>query len=210
MKISYADSANGTKYSLTCVNNSNELWTFFVYQRLPNQPEQMFSLVWFASPYSIAPRDQITFEWQLNYNFMWANTGVLQPGVMFDADEKKDCSPAGTNDTTFSLVSNPPTLSTPVVAQPAGNLIIHEGLNIPNSIFSTGIGMSGHGTFAQQAWPNTQQIYTPTPIYYVAAAPWKMKLRSVLEQTVSMTSKVDFGPNIFSVTKTFTESHLWE
>lgn len=202
-----ADS-NGTNYSLTCKNNSSIAWTFYMYQKLPVQPSQIFSLAWLTSPYKIAPNSKIKFQWSIDYTFVWGNTGILQPGVTYDAGGSYPCSPNGSNLTNFNISDNTPQLTVPTPGGTSGSLTILEGSTFPNGIFSTGIGMSGQGTFAQQALTNTTQIYTPKPIYYIAAAN-SMQSGCVLEQTVSQTGEVDYPMNIYDLTATFGDNQQW-
>lgn len=201
--------AETQEYSLTCVNNSPADWIFYVYQKMPNQPSEIFSLAWFASPYKIVPGGSITFTWGIDYTFVWANTGTLQPGVTFSAGQQISASPSGNNQTTFSLNDNAPQLSPAISGGTAGSLTINEASNVPNNVFSTGIGMSGQGTFLQQALPNTTQIYTPEPRYYVAAGT-SVQMGEVLAETVTMTAEVTFPVNVYSMTATLTASQTWD
>jgi hypothetical protein len=208
--MSILDFSNtGTAYSLTCKNNSETAWTFYMYQKLPDQPSEVFSLAWLASPFKIAPNTQITFKWSLAYNFMWANTGSLKPGITYQASSTVDCSPSGNNITTFDMLDgNTPSLSAPATGGEAGSLIIKEGASFQNNRFSTGIGMSGQGTFVQQALVNTQQVYIPEPVYYVAAAN-NIKMGCVLTETMSQTEKVEFKDNVYHLTATLNDDNLW-
>lgn len=202
-----ADS-NSTSYTLTCKNKSSIPWTFYMYQKLPNQPKEIFSLAWLTSPYKIAPNSQITFQWSIDYTFVWGNTGTLQPGVTYDAGGSYPCSPDGENLTTFDIIDNAPQLTVPTSGGTAGSLTIQEGAHFPNNTFSTGIGMSGQGTFVQQSLVNTKQLYTPEPVYYVAAAN-SIQSGCVLQQTVSQTGKVLYPSSVYKLTATFGDDQTW-
>ena len=208
MSIMNFSEENGTNYSLTCVNNSSADWVFYIYQKMPNQPKEVFSLAWFASPYKISSGDQITFHWSINYSFVWGDTGTLKPGITYNASGKKSCSPDGNNQTTFSMNDNTPQLSIPIPGGQAGSLTIHEDGNIPNNKFSTGIGMSGQGTFVQQGLQNIDQVYTPEPVYYIAAAQ-SIQMGCVLAQSISKSQQVVFDANIYSLTATLGSDQLW-
>ncbi|UTW64740.1 protein RhiA [bacterium SCSIO 12741] len=200
--------ATGTSYSVNCVNNSTTDWVFYVYQTMPQQPSDIFSLAWFASPYKISVGSSIRFNWTIDYSFVWGNTGTVTPGVTFDAGGTVPCDLAGENMTTFSLDNNAPQLSTPVEGGQAGSLTINEAGNVPNDVFSTGIGMSGYGTFVQQAYANTTQVYTPEPEYWVAAAT-EMQMGVVLAQTVNQAASFKFEPNVYSIKATLGSDNLW-
>lgn len=203
-----AEVALGTQYALKLINQSAQPWTFFVYQKLPGQVANVFSLAWFASPYQIRVGDQIRFSWEIDYNFVWSDTGVLIPGVTFDASGKKDCDPNGANATQFSL-SPGPGLSDPVQGPPAGSLVIQDANNVPSNRFSVGIGMSGTGTYVVQAGPNLTHTFTPTPSYWVAAGS-NVQIGTVLNiQTVTQTAEARFGPNVFDLNCILQADNTW-
>jgi len=201
--------AGGTKYSLKLINESTQPWIFFVFQKLPEETPKIFSLAWFASPYLLVPGTDITFEWQINYNFVWTQTGVLIPGVVFHASATKDCDPAGANTTNFSL--NPgPNLSNPYKAPPAGSLVINDAADVPGEQFAVGIGMSGMGTFAVQAGPNLKHMFTPKPTYWVAAGA-DQKIGTVLDiATITKTAEAKFPTNVYALKATLGEDNLWK
>ncbi|MBJ6369274.1 hypothetical protein [Snuella sedimenti] len=209
LKMNFANEASdGTQYNLVCKNNSTVPWVFYVYQTMPTQPSDVFSLAWFASPYKISPGSSITFSWSIDYSFVWGNTGTVTPGVNYDAGGIVDCSLTGENMTTFSLDNNAPQLSTPVKGGQAGSLTINEASNVPNSIFSTGIGMSGQGSFVQQALANATQVYTPEPKYWIAAAN-EMQMGVVLAQDITQNAELKFPANVYTLYATLDDQQLW-
>lgn len=201
--------ASEPRFSLTCTNNSTTNWIFYLYQGIPQQPSDCFSLVWFASPYKITPGSKITFVWETDYSFVWANTGPLQQGVIFNTSQTVQCNPDGNNVTTFSMDDNVPQFSPPVPEGQSGTLTIHEAGNIPNNVFSTGIGMSGQATFASQAIINMTQIYTPSNPQYFVAAGNSEHMGQVLGGTVNMSKEVAFPVNVFNMYATLEENNTW-
>ncbi len=210
MHVKYLASAgSGTQYNLTMKNEAAQSWTFYVYQKAPELSSDVFSLAWFASPYEIRPGNKISFTWEIDYDFVWSDTGTLIPGVTFEASGSQPCSPAGDNTTDFNLVDGPG-LSTPTQGDPAGSLVINDGSDVPNNQFSVGIGMSGTGTYAVQAGANLQHIFTPTPSYYVAAGT-NVKIGTVLNiDTITQNKEVKYGANVYEVTATLNESNVWD
>ena len=196
------------EYSLECINDSVATWTFYVYQKMPNQPSDVFSLAWFASPFRIAPGNSITFSWSIDYSFVWGSTGELQPGVRFNASGVVPAELTGKNLTTFTVIDGAPQFEPPTTGGERGSLTINEDVSVPNQGFSTGIGMSGQGTFVQQALQNTTQIYTPIPKYFVAAGT-QIQMGQVLTSTVTMDAEVEFPPNVFKLTATLGDDNLW-
>ncbi|MDO5969866.1 hypothetical protein Q4Q35_08600 [Flavivirga aquimarina] len=209
LRMSFAnESSTGTPYKLVCKNNSSVPWVFYVYQTMPSQPSDIYSLAWFASPYKISPGSSITFEWSIDYSFVWGNTGTIKPGITYDASGLKDCDPNGANMTTFSTDDNAPQLSDPVTGGQAGSLTINEAANVPNSTYSTGIGMSGQGSFVQQALTNATQVYTPEPKYWIAAAT-QTQMGEVLAQNIAGSEEVKFTTNVYTLYATLGDDQKW-
>jgi hypothetical protein len=157
-----------TKYSLTCINNSQLHGSFAVFQKAPPTtiPGNVFSLAWFARP--TAPGSRVTFTWGVEYSFVWSETGLLQPGINFSASQTVPADPDRQNlvqltkdqygATTFGSRSGTGALS---------SLTIQQLSNVAPNKTSVGIGMSGSGTFAVQAAPNMTAVFTPHPNYWV-------------------------------------------
>lgn len=202
--------ALGTQYSMTLINNSNQDWVFYVYQKAPAQVADVFSLVWFCSPYQIRKGgDKIKFQWEIDYNFTWSDTGVLQPGIYYTASGDKDCSPSGDNTTEFALDPGPG-LTEPIKGQPTGSLVINDASSVPANKFSVGIGMSNAGSYAVQAGPNLTHTFTPTPSYWIAAGR-NQKLGQVLSiDTITQTAEAKFGTAVFDLNCNLNGANVWE
>ncbi|UFW88381.1 protein rhiA [Bradyrhizobium barranii] len=201
--------AQGTQYSLLVRNRSAQPWLFYVYQKLPSLQANIFSLAWFCSPYQIQVGDQIRFTWEIDYNFIWSDTGVLIPGVDFEAWGMKDCSPDGKNTTEFSA-GTAPGLSQPVQAPPSGSLVVKDADNVPNNKFSVGLGMSGTGTYCVQAGTNLTHTFTPTPSYWVAAGT-NLKIGTVLSiNTITQTAEAKFPSAVYSLDCVLQDNNEWD
>ncbi len=201
--------AAGTQYSVTLKNESAQAWTFYVYQKAPQPSSDVFSLAWFCSPYKIRVGNKIKFTWQIEYNFVWSDTGELIPGVDFDASGTADCSPAGENTTDFSLTGGPG-LSDPIKGGPSGSLVINDASNVPNNRFSVGIGMSGTGTYVTQAGTNLKHLFTPTPSYWIAAGT-NTKIGTVLNiDTITQNTEAKFDPAVFDLNCVLNKNNTWE
>ncbi len=157
-----------TQYSLTCVNNSQMSGSFAVFQKAPpsTMPGNVFSLAWFARP--TAPGTQVTFQWDVEYSFVWSETGILKPGINFSASQVLAADPDAKNlvqltvdDYGASRFANPSSNGA------IGSLTIQQLSNVVPNRTSVGVGMSGSGTFAIQAAPNMTAVFTPHPNYWV-------------------------------------------
>lgn len=201
--------AAGTQYSMTLKNESAQAWTFYVYQKAPQPSANVFSLAWFCSPYQIRVGNKIKFTWQIDYNFVWSDTGELIPGVTFEASGVKDCSPSGANVTEFSL-NGGPGFSDPKQGDPKGTLVINDASSVPNNRFSVGIGMSGTGTYVAQAGTNLSHLFTPTPSYWIAAGT-NTKVGSVLNiDTITQNKEAKFDPAVFDLNCVLNQSNTWD
>lgn len=201
----------GTPYSIKLVNQSAAPFKFYVYQQLPNQQSaNVFSLAWFCSPYNISPGNQITFQWDIQYGFVWGDSGVIQPGVTFNASGNTPADPQSINSTIFSNSPTAgPNLSAPIPGQPQGSLIISDAANVPSNEFSVGVSMSGAGTFVTNAGPNLTHTFTPTPTYWIAAGT-NVQVGTVMDiTTVNQNTQVIFPPNVYSLTYNLNQSNQW-
>ena len=204
--ISYATSetdaraaTSETIYSLKVINQSSQSWIFYLYQTLPQQLHGVFSLVWFASPYLIRVNTQITFHWMADYSFVWADTGVLVPSVIFDTNGVQPAEPEGANTTQFNLKDGPG-LSPPMPGVTSGSLAIENGTDVPPNQFAVGIGMSGMATFIWQALPGYITKIVPSPPNYWVAAGLNERVGQVLDtDTIAQAAPVQFPPNVFDL-----------
>ena len=197
-----------TSYSINVINNGNQPWKFLVYQQPPSITNGL-CLAWLTSPYRIAVKDQISFNWNLKYSFVWANTGVVRPGVTFKATGVKDCDPNSKNLTDFTYENDTPQLSEPTVGGNPGSLTIKDGNTVPSQTFAVGVGMSGKGTFVVNAGPNLTHIFTPEPKYFVLAADEVTEGEVMDIETITNPGELEFPPNVYSLTATLKEDNTW-
>lgn len=156
------------RHSLICVNNSNLIGSFAVFQqpRRITMPGQLFPLAWLAR--AAHPGTIVAFEWSSDYCFAWSATGELKPGVNFVGTEvipadfdRLNSVRLGTDNFGASLFSPPDGNGTP------GYLTIRQLASINPNEISIGVGMSGSATCAIQAGPNLTGSFRPEPNYWV-------------------------------------------
>jgi hypothetical protein len=201
--------AAGTPYSLKLINQSDNSWTFYVYQQVPNQQSaNVFSLAWFCSPFVIVPGVGIKFEWTIDYTFVWGRTGTIQPGVTFSAGQTIDADLTSINTTTFSVLPGP-NLKAPTSGPPQGSLVINDAADVPSNTYSVGIGMGSAGTFVTPAGPNLLHTFTPTPTYWIAAGN-DVQIGTILDiTTVTHNLQVIFPINVYAVSYTLGTNNKW-
>lgn len=158
-----------TQYSLTLVNNSSSPGTFALFQRPPTGSTDVFPVAWFAR--ATQPHTQVTVQWTEDHSFVHGETGVLRPGVTFNASQIVAADPMGQN---YIRLSNDlgggSCFSPPDTCGSTGSLTIEQGRDVAAERSGVGIGMSGAGTFVVQATPNRTLAFTPHPNYWVAFA----------------------------------------
>jgi rhizosphere induced protein len=210
-----------TTYSLNVVNNSKEDWDFYMFQKNPqgslNSPK-LSSLAWFTK--YAASSSKVQFQWDLSYNLLWSEQGVLVPGVKFQANQSFPADPFATGSASAGKAGRQATLrydaendyfrfvdSQTVPGSTAGTLYVACDGTVPNGRASVGIGMSNAGTFAMPALTNITAGFTPEPTYYVAASV-SMQVGQVLEDEVSNSVQLEYD-EVTSLTATFSANHTW-
>jgi hypothetical protein len=214
--------STGTRYTLRLFNNSNKDWDFCVYQNDPNidNPEVM-STAWFVQP--LAQSSRSTISWNLDWDFIWDQTGELQPGITFDASQVWPADPAAVN-----VWSTPQSAGDQVTFaydpikkeytfgsgdgqshQPQnGTLYIYQQGSVPSNQSSVGLAMSGNPVYAMQAQPNIVAEFTPHPVYFITAG--SFETGEVLDVTsISRPAGIQYPPGIYSMTATLDTSNNW-
>ena len=133
------------------------------------------SLAWLCAP--AWPQTTVTFTWTLDFSFQWSQTGQVKPGVTFNAEQIMYANPDSltTNQIQFDYRSGAFTFLPGNAAGNAelGSLYIWELSGIPANTAMVGIGMSNAGTFAVQAQPNTNLVFTPHPDYWLTVGTFR-------------------------------------
>ena len=111
----------------------------------------------------------MTFRWTTDYCFVWSETGVVKPGISFDAWQIVPADPMGQNSIQLTQDAYAATYFMPPTAtEPRGSLRVVQGGNVIPHRTAVGIGMSGSATLVMQAMPNMISVFTPHPAYWVA------------------------------------------
>lgn len=209
---------SGTPYTLIVQNNSGTTWDMCLYQFDPSiSTMDVMSLAWFAE--EAANTTTLTFEWTIDYSFVWCQTGPLNPGAIFTAAQTWPADPdniAVSNGTVAGNqigltygVNGPFTFTpTPDPGAEQGSLYVVQDGTIPDNTVSVGIGMSGAGTYAVQGLPNILLDFTPTPVYWITAGTFTSG--QVLNlQEITNPGPVVFPDDVYSMTATLGSNNLW-
>jgi hypothetical protein len=184
---------------------------FYVFQQLPNgQSASVFSLAWFCSPFVMVPNTNVTFEWTVDYDFVWGTSGAISPGITFSAGGFIPANPQSANTTTFSLAPGP-NLSSAAPGSPPGSMVISDAGTIPNNAFLVGIGMGEVPTIVTPAGPNLRHTITvASPPKYWIAAGTNVQVGTLLDVTkITQSLQVTFPVNVYAVTCTLGADNQW-
>jgi rhizosphere induced protein len=193
-------------YTLTAINNSTNSGNFCVFQQDPDLGvSNVLSLAWFSK--FAFPSTTIKFSWTIDYNFVWSETGVLTPGVLFDASQTFNADLQNSNQITLTYAGGYNFINQTRGPNP-GILYIKEDSTIPPKQASVGIGMSGFGTFVVQAQPNLNLNFSPHPRYYIAFGNFiQGEVLDISEMT--NVAEVAFPTNVYSMTAILGADNAW-
>jgi hypothetical protein len=198
-----------SRYSIRIKNNGTFKGNLAVYQKQPDL-EQMgaMSLAWFTKGSN--PNTEVKFEWNVDYNFVWSEQGILKPGVIFRAAQTLDAAVNVNNKVTLNknefgyLFSNQTTDSLH-----AGELIIEESGLIPGGEASVGIAMSGFGTFVWETEPNVDLTIQPKPEYWITYGTYKQGEILNVQQIVNKSLKLNYPINKHTAIVTLKSDNTW-
>jgi rhizosphere induced protein len=181
-------------YSLKVTNNSLNAGVMCVFQTQPSLGPNVKSLAWFTK-YTY-PTTVETFEWQIDYSFIWDETGPLVPGIVFEASQTWKADLSAHNMVTFTYDNKyDGALTFTDLTWDSANptsFHIHESATIPANVASVGLAMSGSGTFAVQAQPNMEAFFSPHPVYWICFGNFVHGQVMDIE-TVTAIAEVPFG-----------------
>ncbi len=199
------------EYTLKITNNSAGEKFFFCFQnQTSGLPNSSYPLAWFAAP--AAKDTSIYFQWNETYDFVWAQTGSLQPGVIFRSGQVTPAQLNTQNQITFTRSPAGAYHFQDQTNTNADSLLIKMDGTIPLNNAAVGIGMSSRAIQAVQAQPNINAPYSPSkpPEYQVSFG-----LSQILEgQVLNVTDfqaiiPLRFPPNQYGAIATLQENNTW-
>jgi hypothetical protein len=202
------------QYSIVFQNDSTNFGNACVYQRDANiGVPNVMSLAWFSQ--SAYPTTNIVFDWDVNYSFVWGETGVLIPGVTFSASQTWSADPVAANQvgltfaTPAGLVTPPAFTFTNITATgTAGSLSIAQDGTIPGNLGSVGLAVSGSPAFVAPAQPNLNLVFTPHPSYWITFGNYTPG--QVLNvEAITNSAQIAFPPNVYTMFATCNADNSW-
>lgn len=199
------------EYSVIFVNNSNNLTSACLFQKMPRVNQSgLFQLAWQAS--KAYPTVSVRFQWTVSYDFIWGKTGKLEAGISFFAAQVVPANLSTTNQITFDYLSGAYLFKNQSQGAAPNSLTILESAQIPaDQTTSIGIGMSGKGTCVLQASPNLNVNFTPDspPQYFITAGDYAQG--DVLPSTIlNAVAPIVFPTNVYSMTAILKQNNTWD
>lgn len=195
-------------YHLIVTNQSSMPGQIVVYQKPPDVLSAgVYSLAWFAE--GAHQGTNASFEWTIDYNFIWSKVEKVAPGVICNATEVQDAELKQNNSITLDKNEYGYYFKDKKTdAKHAGSLIIEETGLIPANGAAVGIGMSGSGTFVWPTQPNIAINIAPHPEYWIAFGNYqKQEILDVQQMTYP--KKISYGTNKYTATVTLKDDNTW-
>ncbi|MDR1363205.1 MAG: hypothetical protein LBJ35_04055 [Spirochaetaceae bacterium] len=203
-----------TKYSLSVTSKAIQPGVFCVYTTCPDPKVvqlNLQSLAWFTK--AANPKTILTFEWDLDYSFVWCQTGKLNPGVRFRASQDFPANPQkpalskvflDVANGAYQFTENAPADKQP----PAGTLGIYTGGNIPSYDVSAGIALGGSPALVTSVGPNLGYTFIPKIKYWIAFGSFVEG--EVLDlNAMTVVQEIDFPTNVYDIGVTLNEDNTW-
>jgi hypothetical protein len=202
------------KYSLLVKNSSPNSGSICVYTTSPDTQQiqqDLRSLAWVTKP--AHPNGQVRFTWDLKFSFAWAESGVLVPGVSFEAGEIIDADHAddGKNRTYLDRQNGAYLFGDPSLATPPskGALAITTSKAIPSNLASVGVGINGKTALAVNATPNYQFTFIPKIQYWLAFGSFREGVVLDLNSMVRNICEIKFPAGVYGLQVTLQEDNTW-
>ncbi|OOF00977.1 RhiA [Salinivibrio sp. MA351] len=194
------------QYSVKFINNSANEGNVAIFQTVPDQKAlNVFSLAWFSK--FVNPAVHETFKWNIDYSFVWSDTGEVKPGVIFEGGQEVTADLEKSN--TIELDYNGGYLfGNPSFSGKAGSLYIDESANVPMKQAAVGIGMSNAGTFVKPAQPNLHLEFEPHPTYWIVFGNYQQGEILDIEE-ITNAVEIKFEPNVYDMVATLKPDNTW-
>ena len=159
-----------TAYAVNIFNDS-ELDDFqaIIYQEDPSLGKDVARLAWMTK--TCHPGTNLTFSWDVEYNFVWSEVGSLTPGTKFSAGQTINADLDENNGVTLYYNVGAYEFSSTYHVD-GSQLFIQEDKSVPKpkgpGSGSVGIGMAGFGTFVVATGSGQSVAFTPKPQYWIA------------------------------------------
>jgi hypothetical protein len=194
------------QYSIVITNKARHPGYFMLFQSDPAAwSNNAMALAW-LSRYA-TPGTSVRLAWNVEYGVSWADTGVLEEGVLYVASENHALA-ADANQVTLDHRAGF-LFTEPARGPQPDRLYLRESADIPvNSTAAVGITMAGSTVYAVQARPNQQLEFAPRPSYFLAYGDYEEG--TVIDiGRIGNAQEIDFPANTFSLATTLRADGSW-
>lgn len=194
---------------LILVNNSLNAGNLVVYQQHGSEPSTN-SLAWFSK--YVYPNTQVSFSWDpTDYDFVWAGTGKITSGVVFDASQVVPAKLGTASQITLSYdsLNHVFFFNHQTAGQQEGAFTIVEDGSLPANAAAVGIGMAGRAIAAVQAMPDMEVQFSPGSAMYWVTFGTIQQGEFFTAETLLAPVQVQFPVNVNSMTVTLNPDNTW-
>lgn len=194
----------GFRFSILFKNDSGAAGTAVLYQPLPDTEV----LVW-LSKYAY-PGTTVSFEWQVEYGFVWSESGRLGPGVVVAASQYQPADLQENNLISLAYDGKHDAFhfEDQTSGGPSGSLSIRAEGSVPFDTAAVGIGIAGAATAVVPAKPNLITTFSPRPHFWIAFGSFIQG--EVLDlKTLANPAQVTFQPSMYSMTAILNKDGKW-
>lgn len=187
-------------YTLTVQNNSGQSGDFCIFQETPdlNSPH-IQTLAWLAKPAN--PSSSLSFEWSLDYNFVWGQSDNLVPTTTQKVK----------SNTSITLIKKNSTheLKNHTIKKTENNALHITSNKVKNSNKNlVGIGMSGAGTFLLKSDQDLDVHIASPKQYKVCFGDYKQGQILNPSQLANLGTVV-FPPNVYNMEIKLNPDSTW-
>jgi hypothetical protein len=151
--------------------------------------------------------------WDLEFSFAWAESGLLVPGVHFEAGEiiAADPTDAQKNRVYFDRQNGAYLFGDPAkaISPSAGALGITTSEVVPDKLSSVGVGINGKAALAVNATPNYLFTFVPKIKYWLAFGSFKEGVVLDLNSMVKNICEIRFPAGVYDLQVTLQENNTW-
>ncbi|MGH7486803.1 MAG: protein rhiA [bacterium] len=198
-----------SQLQLILVNNSTNPGNLVVYQQLGPEPSAN-PLAWFSK--YVYPSTQVSFSWDpTDYDFVWAGTGKITSGVVFEASQVVPAAMPSTNQITLSydLTNHVFFFNHQTAGQQPNQFTIQEDSSLPANAAAVGLGVAGRAIFAVQAMPNLNVQISPAGLTYWVTFGIVQQGEFFTASAMLTPVQVVFPANVNSMTVTLNLDNTW-
>jgi hypothetical protein len=200
------DPSSPTQYAVRLVNNSSSNGSFAVYQTAFDAFQPLSPVVWFAR-YAF-PTTSVIFQWDRSYQLMWSQTRVLQPGILFYAEQAWAADPSRGDGVTLTYDQSF-TFTNQHSGLPAGTLGITTDNRVPLGQAAIGFGQAGSAAFVAPAQPNFVIQFRPADVQYWVVFGDFFEGQVLNLADLTNAKKLEFRPGVTSLTATLNADNTW-